>query len=74
MLDDPQFYAKVVYAESARALAAVDGDASRIVPWLDTGRLPHNGDAMTAGALRLLVEAVHSAGLRCMNCKSMRAG
>ena len=66
VLDTPEFYTSVVYKESARALAAVDGDASRIVPWLDTGRLPHNGDAMTAGALRLIIEAAHRAGLRCM--------
>lgn len=66
LLDTPEFYATVVYRESVRALAAVDGDASRVVPWLDTGRLPHNGDAMSAGSLRLLMEATHRAGLRCM--------
>lgn len=66
VLDKPEFYATVVYKESLRALAAVDNDATRVVPWLDTGRLPHNGDAMTAGSLRLLMEAAHRAGLRCM--------
>eukprot|EP01050_Picozoa_sp_SAG11_P028416 SAG11_NODE_7582_length_1125_cov_2.097466_1_plen_302_part_10 len=67
VLEQPAFYASVVHAESARALAAVGGDPARVVPWLDTGRLPHSGDAMTAGALRRLMEAAHAAGLRCMN-------
>jgi hypothetical protein len=34
----PDFFSTVVYSESARALAAVGGDASRVVPWVDTGR------------------------------------
>jgi hypothetical protein len=49
VLDNPEFYSAVVGSESAKALAAVGGDATRCVPWLDSGRLPHDGDPMTAG-------------------------
>ena len=45
----PEFFSTVVYSESARALAAVRGDPRRVVPWLDTGRFPHDGDPMSAG-------------------------
>ncbi|MCC7265133.1 MAG: hypothetical protein IT369_21720, partial [Candidatus Latescibacteria bacterium] len=35
----------------------------RIVPWLDTGRFPHDGDPMSARDLRMLLESAASAGL-----------
>ena len=55
VLETDEFYSAVVGGESAKALAAVDGDASRVVPWVDSGRLPHDGDPMTAGQLRRIV-------------------
>ena len=67
--DRPEFFESVVFSESRRALAAVGGDASRVVPWLDTGRFPHDGDPMSAGDLSKLITAAHAAGLRRMNCE-----
>lgn len=67
VLERDDFYSAVVGGESAKVLAAVGGDASRVVPWVDSGRLPHDGDPMTAGQLRRIVEASHRAGLRCLN-------
>ena len=49
-----------------RALAAVD-DPERSVPWLDTGRFPHDGDPMSARDLKLLLDAAEAAGLRRFN-------
>ena len=49
--------------ETRRALAAVD-EPNRIVPWLDTGRFPHDGDPMTAADLRRLLQAAADAGLK----------
>jgi hypothetical protein len=59
----PEFFAQIVTQETWRALAAVD-DSERIVPWVDAGRAPHDGDPMTAGQLRRLLLAAQSAGLR----------
>ncbi|MFP6589717.1 MAG: hypothetical protein VCE12_04260 [Candidatus Latescibacterota bacterium] len=58
----PEFYEQIVTLETSRALAAVD-DPNRIVPWLDTGRFPHDGDPMTAADLRHLLRAAGDAGL-----------
>jgi hypothetical protein len=60
----PAFYEQIVADETRRALAAVHGDAQRIVPWLDTGRFPHDGDPMSARDLDLLLGAAEEAGLR----------
>ena len=49
-----------------RAIAAVD-DPERIVPWLDTGRFPHDGDPMSARDLKMLLDAAETAGLRRFN-------
>ena len=59
----PEFFARIVAQETSRALAAV-GDAERIVPWVDAGRFPHDGDPMPARDLRLLLEAARGAGLQ----------
>ncbi|MEZ4728902.1 MAG: hypothetical protein R3E79_17355 [Caldilineaceae bacterium] len=59
----PEFFTRVVTQETQRALAAVD-DPARIVPWVDAGRAPHDGDPMTAGHLRQLLEAARDAGLQ----------
>ncbi len=58
----PEFFATVVAAETRRALAAVD-DPERVVPWVDTGRAPHDGDPMPASHLRMLIRASREAGL-----------
>ncbi len=59
----PEFFAQIVTVETTRALAAVD-DPERIVPWVDTGRWPHDGDPMSARDLLLLLQAAESAGLK----------
>ncbi len=59
----PEFYEQVVALETRRALAVVD-DPNRVVPWLDTGRFPHDGDPMTAADLRRLLQTAGDAGLQ----------
>lgn len=59
----PAFFDQVVREETARALAAVS-DPGKVVPWVDTGRMPHGGDPMTAGDLQRILEASEAAGLR----------
>jgi hypothetical protein len=62
----PEFFEEVVKQETRRALAAVD-DPERIVPWLDTGRFPHDGDPMTSRDLKMLLDTAEEAGLRRFN-------
>ena len=62
----PEFFETVVKQETRRAIASVD-DPERIVPWLDTGRFPHDGDPMTARDLKMLLDAAEEAGLRRFN-------
>lgn len=57
------FFDQVVQEETARALAAVSAPG-KILPWVDTGRMPHGGDPMTAGDLHRILEASASAGLQ----------
>jgi hypothetical protein len=59
----PEFYWEVVGRETGRALAAVE-DPERIIPWVDAGRFPHDGDPMPARDLRLLLESAEQAGLK----------
>ena len=62
----PDFFEQVVVQETKRAVAAVD-DPERIVPWLDTGRFPHDGDPMTSRDLKMLLDTAEAAGLRRFN-------
>jgi len=62
----PEFFEQVVTQETRRAIAAVD-NPERIVPWLDTGRFPHDGDPMSARDLKMLLDAADAAGLRRFN-------
>ena len=57
------FFDEVVAQETRRALAAVD-DPERVVPWVDAGRKPHDGDPVGAADLRRLLLAAQGAGLR----------
>lgn len=59
----PEFFQTIVTRETRLALAAVD-DPARIVPWVDAGRAPHDGDPMPASELRALLLAAQSAGLQ----------
>ena len=57
-----ELFQQIAAMETERALAVVD-DADRIVPWIEAGRAPHDGDPMTAGHLRQLLTAAQDAGL-----------
>jgi hypothetical protein len=57
------FFDEVVKEETSRALAAVS-DPNKILPWVDTGRMPHAGDPMTAGDLYRILTASAEAGLQ----------
>jgi len=57
------FFDEVVQEETQSALAAVS-DAGKVVPWMDTGRMPHRGDPMTAGDLFRILTASQEAGLQ----------
>jgi hypothetical protein len=59
----PAFFSDYVPNQTRRAIAAL-GDANRVVPWVDVGRLPHAGDPITAGDLRRMLTAAAGAGLR----------
>ena len=58
-----EFFSEVVAEETRRALAVTD-QPERIVPWVDAGRRPHDGDPIGTGAFRRILEAAHGAGLR----------
>ena len=57
------FFDEVVQEETRRALAAVS-TPNKILPWVDTGRMPHGGDPMTSGDLHRILEASEQAGLQ----------
>jgi hypothetical protein len=59
----PEFFQKIVTQETRRALAVVD-DPNRIVPWVDAGRNPHDGDPMPPAQLRQLLRSAEAAGLQ----------
>jgi hypothetical protein len=44
-------------------MAVVD-NPNRVVPWVDSGRSPHDGDPMPAGQLKQLLHAAQAAGLQ----------
>jgi hypothetical protein len=57
------FFDEVVTRETRRALDAVS-DPRKVMPWVDTGRMPHGGDPMTAADLRRILDASQGAGLQ----------
>jgi hypothetical protein len=57
------FFDVVVQEETRRAIAAVS-EPGKVVPWVDTGRMPHGGDPMTAGDLHRILTASEAAGLK----------
>ena len=59
----PEFFERVVTQETRRSLAAVD-DPERVVPWVDAGRSPHEGDPVSAADLGRLLLAAQEAGLQ----------
>ena len=59
----PAFWWEIVGQETRRALAAVE-DPLRIVPWVDAGPRPHDGDPICADDLRRLLQSAEDAGLQ----------
>lgn len=58
-----EFFSRVVYNETRRALAAV-GDPDKVIAWVSTGRRPHGGDPMQARDLYGILNASREAGLK----------
>ena len=58
------FFTQLMTDEAKRCLAAGDGYAWRVLPWVDAGRSPHGGDPVTADDLRRLLVAAKDGGVR----------
>ena len=58
------FFTQFMTDEAKRCLAAGDGYAWRVLPWIDGGRRPHGGDPVSAHELRRLLMAAKEGGLR----------
>ncbi|MCC6588066.1 MAG: hypothetical protein IT168_15340 [Bryobacterales bacterium] len=58
-----EFFNKVVFAETKRALEAT-GNPDKVIAWVSTGRNPHAGDPMPAHDLERILLASHRAGLK----------
>ncbi len=58
-----EFFTKVVYSQTQRALAAI-GDPDKVIAWVSTGRNPHAGDPMPARDLHRILTESHRAGLK----------
>lgn len=58
-----EFFSRIVVRETERALAAT-GDPERVVPWIDAGRRPHEGDPITAGDLGRILDVASGAHMR----------
>ena len=64
-----EFFDDIVTSETQRALAAVGGDAQKLIFWVSTGRAPHAGDAMTAcEASRIPLRSARVNGACCPRC------
>src|SRR4051794_7343037 len=60
----PAFFTDVVANEVRRAIAAADGYPWKVLPWVDSGRRPHDGDPVTAADLRRILIAAKDGGAR----------
>jgi hypothetical protein len=58
-----EFFSKVVYSETRRALDAVP-DPNKVIAWVSTGRNPHAGDPMPARDLHRMLTVSQEAGLK----------
>ena len=58
-----EFFSRIVYSETRRALEAI-GDADKVIAWLSTGREPHGGDSMPVRDLHGILSASKEAGLK----------
>ncbi len=58
------FFSQFMTDEAKRCIAAGDGYAWRVMPWIDAGRRPHGGDPVPADDLRRLLVAAKDGGMR----------
>lgn len=58
----PEYLAELTALEAGRAVAAV-ADRARLVPWVDSGRAPHDGDPLTAAHLDATLNSVAGTGI-----------
>ncbi len=58
-----EFFSRVVYEETRRALDAIN-DVDKVICWVSTGRCPHHGDPMPALDLHRILTASQDAGLK----------
>jgi hypothetical protein len=58
-----EFFTKVVYSQTRRALEAI-GNPDKVIAWVSTGRHPHAGDPMPAHDLNRILTESHRAGLK----------
>lgn len=58
----PEYLHSLTLLEAGRSAAAI-GDRSRVVPWVDSGRAPHDGDPLTAAHLDATLDAVAQTGI-----------
>jgi hypothetical protein len=58
-----EFFDKVVFNETRRALEAI-GDDNKVIAWVSTGRSPHAGDPMGAKDLYRILVTSQKAGLK----------
>lgn len=58
-----EFFTKVVYSQTQRALDAI-GNPNKVIAWVSTGRNPHAGDPMPARDLHRILTESHRAGLQ----------
>jgi hypothetical protein len=58
----PAYLRELAAAEAEQAVAGVAGRA-QVVPWVDNGRAPHDGDPLTPEHLQVTLEAAEQAGI-----------
>jgi hypothetical protein len=59
-----RFFAEFLTTEMRRSIAAADGYPWKVLPWVDSGRRPHDGDPVTAHDLKRLLVAAKEGGAR----------
>jgi hypothetical protein len=72
----PDYLTTLTTTEAGRSVTAV-GDRARVVPWVDSGRAPHDGDPMPASHLDAMLSALADCGIdqiTFFNSTNMSAG
>ena len=58
-----EFFSRVVYSETRRAMDAI-ADDDKVIAWVSAGRSPHAGDSMSTRDLHAILTASREAGLK----------